>query len=624
MSGKLSLSSSQSPAAPGGNRSALPGGSVVDEILRFTGKRPDFAALFLTAAFTSKLLRNGVVFVWNGPDRLPTLESSLPRLITEQLPYWLNPVLKSLAEGGKSAQIQVFPPVKDTGARTSRGELLVPLVPAENVYAAFEMADIHPGVMTALLQNLEFFASLWRFHQVRQSSDPSDALALAMGVLSTVNRTNRFQQFAMALCNEMASRFACDRVSIGFLKGRYVRLAAMSHTEKIGKGMDLVRAIEVAMEECLDQDTETIHPEPPGFTGVSRAAGELSRQFGSGCVVTLPLHYKDKVFAALNLERGPAESPDARELKQMRLIGELVAPRLAELRRHDRWFGARLGGWIMDKAGWLLGPKHTLGKLGALACMAGAAWLCVARGEYKVDATFVSQPMEQRVVAAPFEGFILAAPVRPGEMLAGGETLMAELETSELRSLLAMRRAEQRSHEKEAALARRDNKLAESQVAEAKAEQAAAEASLLEEKIGHAKIFAPISGVALSGDWTKKIGAPVKQGEALFEVAPLSHMEADLYVPEEDISDIRVGQEGEMAAAGRPDEKIRFRIERITPMAEMVKQKNVFRVQVRLPEPPEWLRPGLEGVAKVHVDDRPLVEIWTRRAVNWLRMKLWM
>lgn len=623
MPGKLTLSSSQSPAAPGGNRKVLAGGSVVDEILRFSGRRPDFAALFLTAAFTSKLLRNGVVFVWNGPDRSITLESSLPRLVTDQLPYWLKPVHKFLAEGGAATQIQVFPPVKDTGSRASRGELLVPLSPAENLYAAFEMADIHPGVMTALMQNLEFFASLWRFNQVRQSDDPSDALAPALGVLSAVNRTNRFQQFAMALCNEMASRFACDRVSLGFLKGRYVRVAAMSHTEKIGKGMDLVRAIEVAMEECLDQDTETIHPEPPGFTGVSRAAGELSRQFGSGCVITLPLHYKDKAIAALNLERGAAEPPEAREIKQMRLIGELVAPRLVELRRHDRWLGARLLGWLTEKAAWVVGPKHTLGKLCALACLAVLAWLTIARGEYMVDATFVTQPVEQRVVAAPFDGFIMAAPVRPGEMLTGGETLMAELETSELRSLLAMRRAEQRSHEKEAALARRDNKLAESQVAEAKAEQAAAECGLLEEKIAHARIFAPITGVSLSGDWTRKIGAPVKQGDSLFEVAPLSHMEADLYVPEEDISDIRVGQEGELSAAGRPDEKIRFRIVRITPMAEMVKQKNVFRVQVRLLEPPEWLRPGLEGVAKIDVDERPLLDIWTRRAVNWLRVKLW-
>lgn len=115
----------------------------------------------------------------------------------------------------------------------------------------------------------------------------------------------------------------------------------------------------------------------------------------------------------------------------------------------------------------------------------------------------------------------------------------------------------------------------------------------------------------------------MKQGEALFEIAPLADMEADLYVEEDDISDIRVGQEGELAPAGRPDAKIRFRIVRITPMAELVKQKNVFRVQAKLESPPSWLRPGVEGVAKIDVDERLLVDIWTRRALNWVRMKLW-
>lgn len=597
--------------------------NVLDQVLTFTGNRPEFAGLLLAAAFSSKLLRNGIIFTWNGSDQPPTVESSMPKMTTDQFPQWFAPIREFLAKGIPSSQIQVFAPVANTGARSSRGELLVPLNVGERVYAAFEMADIHPGAMSALMQNLEFFGSLWRFYQLRQIHDPSDALAPAMGVLAVVNQTNRFQQFAMSLCNELASRFGCDRVSLGFIKGRYARLAAMSNTEKFAKGMDLVRAVEVAMEECLDQDTETIHPEPRGFTGVSRAAAELSRQFGSGCVITIPLHYENKVAAALTLERAEAKPPEARELKQMRLIGELAAPRLVELRRHDRWFGARLAGWFMNKAAWVVGPTHTLGKLAAVLCLAAAGYLAAATGEYRVDATFVTQPVEQRVVAAPFEGFLQSAYVRPGALLTRDETLMAELETSELRSMLAMRRAEQRSHEKDASLARRDNKLAESQVAEAKVEQAAAECRLLEERIRHAKIYAPLTGVALSGDWSKKIGAPVKQGEALFEVAPLADMEADLYVPEEDISDIKIGQSGELAAAGRPDEKIHFSVVRITPMAELVKQKNVFRVQVKLSNQPDWLRPGLEGVAKIDVDERLLVEIWTRRALNWVRMKLW-
>ena len=36
------------------------------------------------------------------------------------------------------------------------------------------------------------------------------------------------------------------------------------------------------------------------------------------------------------------------------------------------------------------------------------------------------------------------------------------------------------------------------------------------------------------------------------------------------------------------------------------------------------LRPGMEGVAKVEIDERRLIWIWTHKAWSWLRMQLWL
>jgi hypothetical protein len=58
-------------------------------------------------------------------------------------------------------------------------------------------------------------------------------------------------------------------------------------------------------------------------------------------------------------------------------------------------------------------------------------------------------------------------------------------------------------------------------------------------------------------------------------------------------------------------------------MAEVVKQENVFKVRVRLLDVYPWMRPGMEGVAKIDIDKRPYAWIWTRKIVNWVRMKLW-
>jgi hypothetical protein len=35
------------------------------------------------------------------------------------------------------------------------------------------------------------------------------------------------------------------------------------------------------------------------------------------------------------------------------------------------------------------------------------------------------------------------------------------------------------------------------------------------------------------------------------------------------------------------------------------------------------LRPGMEGIAKIEIDQRPLLWVWTRGLVEWLRLRLW-
>ena len=59
-------------------------------------------------------------------------------------------------------------------------------------------------------------------------------------------------------------------------------------------------------------------------------------------------------------------------------------------------------------------------------------------------------------------------------------------------------------------------------------------------------------------------------------------------------------------------------------MAVIENQRNVFKVRVRLLSSYPWMRPGMEGVAKISVGKRRYAWIWTRKMVNWIRMKLWL
>jgi len=51
----------------------------------------------------------------------------------------------------------------------------------------------------------------------------------------------------------------------------------------------------------------------------------------------------------------------------------------------------------------------------------------------------------------------------------------------------------------------------------------------------------------------------------------------------------------------------------------------VFKVYANLPESadhPEW-RPGMEGEARINIEHRRIIWIWTHKFIDWLRLKLW-
>ncbi|MEJ2761467.1 MAG: hypothetical protein P8126_08020 [Gammaproteobacteria bacterium] len=61
----------------------------------------------------------------------------------------------------------------------------------------------------------------------------------------------------------------------------------------------------------------------------------------------------------------------------------------------------------------------------------------------------------------------------------------------------------------------------------------------------------------------------------------------------------------------------------VTSIAEQEEGRNFFRVEALLRDEVPNLRPGMEGVAKTRVDDRPVIRIWSEKLVNWLRIFLW-
>jgi multidrug resistance efflux pump len=153
--------------------------------------------------------------------------------------------------------------------------------------------------------------------------------------------------------------------------------------------------------------------------------------------------------------------------------------------------------------------------------------------------------------------------------------------------------------------------------------QVDASLNLITGKLARATIVAPFDGIVVSGDLQQLLGTPVEQGKMLFQVAPLDSYRVILQVEERDIVHVKVGQQGELTLSGLPNQQMDFTLEQITPVSTAQDGRNFFRVEARLQNPSERVRPGMEGVGKAYVDERKLIWIWTHSLVDWLQLVAW-
>lgn len=556
----------------------------------------------------------------------------------EKAPPWVAHAVEAVPRVQQADRVVESPyhsPDDLYGQRPVRHVVMLPIRGGQGVrgVAAFLVHTPEPHELAHRRERLELTVGLLGLYEMRLTLQRRGAdlqrLRKACQVQASLNESRRFKGAAMALCNEVASHWDAERVSLGFLKGKYVKMAAMSHTEKFNRKENLVQDIESAMEECLDQDVEVLHPSSPEATYICRTTAELSQRHSSGTttIVSFPMRRDDKPAAVLTIERAADKPFTLDEVETLRLLCDLVTARLDDLHDTDKWIGARVASSTRKGLATLVGPTHTWIKVAVIAVAAILGFMIFVDGTYRVEAPFKFEATTLQVVPAPFEGYLKAVHVKPGDQVAKGDPL-AELDTADLRLQQAAAESELAGYLKQADIHRREGKTGEMQVQLLEAERMQARINLIKYQIERARITAPIDGIVVTGDLEKQLGAPLSTGDKMFEVAPLTSLRAILAVPEDQIADVDLTLTGELASAAHPGDYLKFDIERINPVAEVDGQSNVFRVRARLTDPDviethAWLRPGMEGLAKIDVGPRSYAYIWSRDLINWVRMKLW-
>jgi RND family efflux transporter MFP subunit len=447
-------------------------------------------------------------------------------------------------------------------------------------------------------------------------------MGLVMGIVATAVQERRHAAAALAVANELAAQLGCDRVSIGFAVSGNVEVKAISHTATFDPKLKLARLIGEAMDEVLDLDVVITYPSRENEEVGTIAHGELAREFRDVAVCSVPLQDDQHTIGVLTLERSGGAAFDPETVEMLKTVGGVLGPLFGLQQDIERGVLRRAWGATREGVQALVGRSHPGVKLLALAAAAVLLFLSLASGAYRISAKTVVEGAVQRVAAVPFDGYILQSMVRAGDTVQNGDTL-ARLDDRELKleqtRLLSER--EQLLRRQREALATKDR----AQVAElaAQIEQVAAASSLADDKLSRATLTAPFDGVVVSGDLSQLLGTPVEQGKALFEIAPLDSYRVILEIDERDISNVVVGQRGELTLSGIPNQHTPFTVQRITPVSTTQEGRNFFRVEAHLENGSEGVRPGMEGVGKIVVDRRKLIWIWTHSLVDWMSLSWW-
>jgi len=473
-------------------------------------------------------------------------------------------------------------------------------------------------VLAMLRQGL---AKLYPLLNVLQKASPgsSEALRLHATVLSHAG----FEQACTAFANEIASIFHCRRVSLGIAEGGTVRVAAVSHGSHAGQGSEAYGELEAAMEEAVDQGAVIAYPSSTDAKARITLAHAALARATQGAIITLPMVAEGSVHGAVTLEASSDTAfNDDEQLLLEHLIGLLSPLLMLKWNAEESWW-RRLRRLLVARWARLREPGMNRSKLVVGSTSAVLLLLLAVPVPHRVTAMARVEGEVQRVLAAPTDGFLQQVHARPGDLVKLDQELI-ELARQDMLLEIRKWQGELAQHENAYGAAMSKGDRVALAISMARMQEAQAQLDLVRQQLNRASLTAPFDGIVTEGDLSQSLGAPVRKGQVLMTVAPRDRYRLIVEVDERDIDLVRQDQEGTLAPTARPGDRWAFSVSRVTPVARVVDERNVFEAEGRFSEGSvQGLRPGMKGVAKIAVGWRPLAWIMLRRAAGWLRLSLW-
>jgi len=435
-------------------------------------------------------------------------------------------------------------------------------------------------------------------------------------------------EFAFSLVNTVATKLSCQQVAFGMMENQQAKVLSISGLDHFSRSSHGVVAIQQAMEECADAG-EAIHycVANSSVANTENQSFLLHRQWhraaNNSSLLSIPMQLNGKApLAVISLQRSVDRPFTDLEIETITNLVGPFAPAVHLLERSSRGYFAQFKESFAQTKQYFLAPDRIGRKIAGLALALAFLFFVFGWIPHRITVPCQVQPFAVNHVSAPYQASLREVLVKDGAKVIAGQIIARldarplQLERERLLSEIATHRIDM-----DRGLAARN--VSEAALAATSLEAAEMQLQLTDDRISKADIVAPVDGVVIRGGLDQRVGQLLEFGEPLVEIGQVESISVRLDIPEELAHFVEVGDEGRFASFARPGKRLNFQIERITPVAVVENDKNVFFANAELESAPDWILFGMEGTAKVKAGWRPTWWLATHGLVNRIRMALW-
>ena len=447
--------------------------------------------------------------------------------------YWLELLGEQAARSCNEKRVQIAQMQQNRLAMAIAIER--PGAPPDALAAVFLPAAGRPE---ALLVTLQLVAGLLSAYHLQHQNQAADwELSTACAILELVvaaGKATDVRDAGVLLVNAVKNYLGCERVAIGLKKrrGTQCKLLAISGMADINPQAELPQAVQGALVEAVRGGDWTVWPADKGQSeGLLPAHARLSAVSGEGRVCSAPLRGCDGGVVGGWIFWG-LETSDARSRGERfaRVAAGPVGASLLLL-KHGQINPVRR----------LVRKWRLLERKSFWIAIVSVFLICFSFWPYRIGCDCVIEPVKKRYVVAPFDGVFEKSLVRPGDVVEKDQKL-AQMDGRELRMEVAGVVADYHRARKSRDVNQAAGKTAAAQIDALEMQCQDQKRQLFESRIKHLDIKSPEAGIVVSGDLERTEGAPVKAGQAMYEIAPLDRMIVEIEIRDEDVANVAIGQ----------------------------------------------------------------------------------